>query len=276
MKIGITMITTDTAMNPVELAIAAEERGFSSMWVPEHTHIPVSRRTPAPTGEPLDEWYKRMLDPYVTLGAIAAATSTLRIGTGVALPAQHHPLAMAKQVATVDHLCGGRLSLGIGFGWNAEEMAQHGVDFATRRERVAEHIAAMRALWTEDEASFDGEFVQFEPSWSWPKPVQPGGPPVLIGGGGGPKLFDAIATYADGWIPIGGSGLAAGLEAIRGRMDQLGRDPSALEVVPFGSLPSPEKLDYFRSLGVTEVVLRLPSAGRDEVLAELDRFTKFL
>lgn len=276
MRIGITMITTDTAMDPVELAVAAEERGFASMWVPEHTHIPVSRRTPAPTGEPLDEWYKRMLDPYVTLGAIAAATSTLRLGTGVALPAQHHPLAMAKQVATLDHLSGGRLSLGVGFGWNAEEMAQHGVEFATRRERVAEHVAAMRALWTSEVASFDGEFVQFEPSWSWPKPVQPGGPPVLIGGGGGPKLFDAIAAYADGWIPIGGSGLTAGLVEIRGRMERLGRDPSSLEVVPFGSLPSAEKMEHFRSLGVTEVVLRLPSAGRDEVLADLDRFTRFL
>ncbi len=276
MKLGVTMITTDQAMRPDALAIAAEERGFHSLWVPQHTHIPTSRQTPAPTGEPLDEWYKRMLDPYVALTAAAAVTTTLQIGTGVALVAQHNPITLAKQIASVDHLSGGRFHLGIGFGWNAEEMAQPGVDYRTRREHVAESIAAMRAIWANERASFEGAFHSIEELWSWPKCVRPEGPPVLIGGAAGPKMFDAIARYADGWMPVGGSTLGTQIERLHQTCEEQDRDPATIRIVPFGSLPTNEKLDYFRGLGVTETILRLPSAPADEVLRALDSYVPFL
>ena len=174
MDLGVTIFATDRTMDMVEVARATEERGFSSLWLPEHTHIPLSRRTPPPVGGgELPEEYKRTLDPLVALGAVAAATERLRIGTGVLLPAQREPIVTAKALATLDHLSGGRVEVGVGFGWNADELEHHGVAMADRRDVVADRVAAMRALWTEDEASFAGEHVAFAPSWSWPKPVQP-------------------------------------------------------------------------------------------------------
>jgi len=179
MKIGITMFATDLAMSPIELAIEAEARGFHSLYIPEHTHIPTSRRTPPPTGDAvLAEEYKRTLDPYIALAAASARTERILLGTGIGLVAQHDPITFAKELATLDLLSQGRLVLGIGYGWNHEEMENHGVDVKRRREVVREKVLAMRKLWTEDEAAFDGEFVSFEPSWSWPKPVQQPGPPV--------------------------------------------------------------------------------------------------
>ena len=168
-------------------------------------------------------------------------------------------------------LSGGRLDLGIGFGWNVEEMADHGVAFKERRAVVREKVLAMKALWTQDEAGFSGEHVRFEPSWSWPKPVQKPHPPLLIGGGGGPKLFEAIADYADGWIPIGGAGLREALPALRRAMESAGRDPAELSIVPFGSLPDPGKVEYYRSLGVSEIVFRVPPVPADEALPVLDQ-----
>src|SRR5512139_3119643 len=189
MRLGVTIHATDLAMSPVELAREAEARGFASLYVPEHTHIPTSRRTPAPTGDAeLAEEYRRSLDPWAALAAAAAVTSRIRLGTGVALVAQHDPIALAKQIATVDLLSQGRVVVGIGYGWNREEMADHGIEFATRRARVREAMLAMEALWASDVASFEGEFVRFEPSWQWPKPVQRPRPPVLLGGGAGPIL----------------------------------------------------------------------------------------
>ncbi|MHB8665092.1 MAG: LLM class F420-dependent oxidoreductase [Acidimicrobiales bacterium] len=270
MRFGVTMFVTDQTIGPVELARAAEERGFSSLYLPEHTHIPVSRRTPPPTGgDVLDPSYARTLDPWVALSAAAAVTETLQVGTGVALAAQHDPIVLAKQVATLDHLSGGRAVLGVGFGWNREEMEDHGVRFETRRAMVREHVLAMQALWADDEAAFDGDFVSFEPTWSWPKPVRRR-VPVLIGGGAGPKLFDHVVEYADGWIPIGGAGLGEALPELRERWIAAGRQADALQVIPFGTLPTPGKLDHYRSLGITEVVLRVPSAGRGEAFQALD------
>ena len=173
MRLGVTIFASDLAMSPVELAREAEARGFASLYLPEHTHIPVSRRTPPPTGDAeLAQEYKRSLDPWAALAAAAAVTSRIRLGTGVALVAQHDPIALAKQIATVDLLSGGRVVLGIGYGWNREEMADHGVEWKTRRARVRETMLAMQALWANEVAGFDGEFVRFEPSWQWPKPVQ--------------------------------------------------------------------------------------------------------
>ena len=276
MKLGVTMITTDQAMDPARLALAAESRGFNSVWFPQHTHIPTSRRTPAPTGEPLDEWYKRMLDPYVALGAAAAVTNKIQLGTGVALIAQAEPISLAKQIATVDHLSGGRLRLGIGFGWNDEEMSNHGIEFSTRRERVEEHLAAMRAIWSAERAEFRGRFVEFDELWSWPKCAREVGPPVLIGGAAGPRLFDAIARYADGWMPVGGATLGDQIAKLHEAVERAGRNPESISIVPFGSLPTAEKLEYFESIGVSETVLRLPSASAEVVEATLDEFAGFL
>lgn len=276
MRYGVTMFPTDLSIGPVELGRAVEERGLDSVWFPEHTHIPVSRLTPAPAGEPLAEEYKRSLDPFVTMAAIVGATERIRVGTGIALVAQRDPIVMAKEVATLDLISGGRVDLGIGFGWNREEMADHGVDFTVRRDIVREKVLAMKALWTEDEAGFQGEHVAFEPSWSWPKPVQQPHPPILIGGGAGPKLFGAIADYADGWIPIGGAGMREALPKLHRAVEDAGRDPSDLQVIPFGSLPDPGKIEYYRELGVTEIVFRLPPEPADVVLPILDRVRSVL
>ena len=273
MRFGVTMFVTDRSIGIVELAQAVEERGLDSLWVPEHTHIPTSRRTPYP-GSPdgvLPDEYRRCLDPFVALTAAAMAAPTLRVGTGILLVPQHDPIVAAKAVATIDVVTGGRFSLGIGFGWNEDEMNDHRVDYKTRREMGREKLLAMRALWTQEEASFDGTYVHLPPSWSWPKPVQPGGPPVLIGGAAGPKLFHHIAEYADGWIPIGGRGITEALPKLRAAFEEAGRDPGSVQVTPFGSIPDQGKLDYFESLGVNECVFQLPSAGADQVLPLLDK-----
>jgi len=277
MQIGVTIHATDQTLAPAELAREAEGRGFHSLYLPEHTHIPVSRRTPPPTGEAeLGEEYKRSLDPWVALATAAALTSRIRLGTGVALVAQHHPIALAKQIATLDRLSAGRFVLGIGYGWNAEEMENHGIDVRRRRARVRETLLAMQELWSKEVASFQGEFVRFEPSWQWPKPVQQPRPPVLIGGAPGPTLFAHVAEYADGWMPIGGAGLRRALPGLRKALEERGRDPDEIRVVPFGVRPDPGKLDYYASIGVSEAVLRLPCAGRDPVLRALDEFARFV
>jgi probable F420-dependent oxidoreductase len=277
MRYGLTMFATDQSMDVPRLAREAEGRGFHSLYLPEHTHIPVSRRTPPPTGDAeLAEEYKRTLDPLVALAAAASVTSSIRLGTGIALPAQRDPIVTAKAVASLDLVSDGRFVFGIGFGWNEDELENHGVAMRDRREVCRERMLAMISLWADDEAGFEGQFVQVTPSWSWPKPVQRPHPPILIGGGAGPKLFAQVVEYANGWIPIGGSGLTAALPRLRELWVESGRDPSTLEVVPFGSIPDPGKLEHFESIGVTECVFRVPSATADEVLPVLDRYVELL
>ena len=277
MQLGLTIHLTDRSIDIRELAVEAEARGFSSLYVPEHTHIPSDRTTPIPAGGmDLADEYPRSPDPWVSLAAAAAVTQRIRLGTGVALVAQHHPINLAKASASVDVLSGGRFVLGIGYGWNVEEMAHHGVEYRTRRAQAREHVLAVKALWAEEAAEYHGEFVDFSPSWSWPKPVQRPGPPVLIGGGAGPKLFDHIAEYADGWLPIGGGGVGAAMDGLRTACDSRGRDSAELSVIPFGTLPDRGKLDHYGTLGIREAVLRLPSAPRDDVLPVLDEFAHFL
>jgi probable F420-dependent oxidoreductase len=267
------MFMTDQTMGPVELAREVEARGLHSLYVPEHTHIPVSRRTPPPTGDAeLREEYKRTLDPFVALGMAAAVTERLVVGTGICLVAQRDPIVTAKAVATLDRASGGRFVFGIGFGWNADEIENHGVEMKRRRDIAREHVLAMKALWTDDVASFDGEFVHLEPSWSWPKPVQAGGPPILLGGAPGPILFAQIAEYGDGWIPFGGAGVRAALPDLHGAFEAAGRDPKELRIVPFGTLPDPGKLDYYESIGIDEVVLRVPNGSAEEILPVLDDY----
>ncbi|KAB2370532.1 TIGR03619 family F420-dependent LLM class oxidoreductase [Actinomadura montaniterrae] len=271
MRLGITMFATDLTMPPHELAREAEDRGFASLYVPEHTHIPVARETPPPTGDAaLAPEYARTLDPFVALAAAAAVTERITLGTGILLPAQREPIVTAKAVATLDRIAGGRVALGVGYGWNAEEGADHGVPWKRRRAVVREHVLAMRELWTRDEASFKGEFVSFEPSWSWPKPA--GRVPVLLGGAPGPTLFAHIAEYGDGWMPIGGAGIREALPDLRRACADAGRD--MVPVVPFGTVPSAEKLGYYASIGVEEVVLRVPGGGRDAVLPVLDEYAR--
>lgn len=277
MQLGLTMFATDRAMPPAELAREAEARGYDSLYFPEHTHIPTSRRTPPPTGDAeLPEEYKRTLDPFVALTYAAAATTRLRVGTGICLVAQRDPIVTAKSVATLDHLSGGRFIFGIGVGWNEEEMESHGVDPRTRRARAREHVLAMQALWSDDAASFHGDFVRFEASHSWPKPVQRPRPPILIGGGAGPKLFAHIAEYADGWLPIGGAGVAAALPALHEAMRAAGRDPAEARVVIFGAIPDDAKMARYATMGISEVVFRVPPVGREELLPILDRYDRWI
>jgi probable F420-dependent oxidoreductase len=276
MKIGVTIHATDKAISPAELAREAEDRGFHSLYIPEHTHIPTSRRTPPPTGEEeLAEEYSRSPDPYISLAAAATVTRSIELGTGIGLPAQHDHITFAKQIATLDVVSAGRFVFGIGFGWNHEEMENHGVDVKHRRELVREKVLAMQALWSNDVGEFHGEWVDMAPAWQWPKPLQQPRPPILIGGGAGPKLFSHISEYADGWMPIGGSGMREALTRLREAMAERGRDPASLRIVPMGVLADESKLAYYKESGATEAILRLPSASRDKVLPRLDEFARY-
>ena len=269
MRYGVTMFATDRSMPVHELAVEAEVRGFDSIYIPEHTHIPVSRKTAPPTGDAeLKEEYKRTLDPLVALAAAAALTTTIRLGTGVMLPAQREPIVTAKAIATLQNLSNGRFCFGVGFGWNEDEMKSHGVDYRTRRAHMRDHMLTMRSLWRDEVAAYEGTYSHLAESWAWPKPQTE--VPVLLGGGAGPTLFAHIAEYGHGWIPIGGAGLTENIATFRQAMTEAGRNPDDMEIVPFGSIPSPEKLDHFEHIGVTECVFRVPSAGRDEVLVTLD------
>jgi probable F420-dependent oxidoreductase len=270
-RLGITCFLTDRDMAPAELARAAEERGFTSLYLPEHTHLPVRADTPPSLVEGVRaEDYTRSLDPFVALATAASVTTTLTLGTGVVLVAQHDPIVLAKQVATLDHLSGGRVVLGIGFGWNREEAADHGVAFGDRRAIAREHVLCMQALWRDDPAEYHGEFVDLDPCWSRPKPVQQPGVPVLLGGAPTAGNFAAVAEYADGWMPIGGSGLGEALPRLRRAFGDAGRDPDLVRVIPFGTVPTEAKLAHFESLGLDEVVLRVPSGSRTEILEVLD------
>lgn len=270
MRIGITIFLTDGGIDPVTLGRAVEERGFDSLYLPEHTHLPVRQSEPPGLvdGVRLED-YRRGLDPLVALAMAATVTERVSLGTGVLLVAQHDPIGLAKQIASLDHLSGGRFVLGIGYGWNRAEAEDHGVTFATRRELVAEKLALMQALWSQEEATYSGQHVQLEPAYAWPKTIQQPRVSTLIGGGAGPKLFGAIADHADGWLPIGGSGLNQALPELRKAWQAAGRygDPS---VVPFGIIPSQGKLDHYAGLGCDEVVLRVPMGDEMSVLAALD------
>lgn len=281
MRIATTIFLTDETVTPVRLARELEQRGFAGLYLPEHTHIPVSRRTPYPAGGDLPREYGRTLDPFVALGQAAAVTERIALGTGITLVAQHDPIDLAKQVATLDHLSGGRFTLGVGYGWNVEEAADHGVTWSTRRELGRERLALMRALWSAEPTSYEGEFGSVQASFAYPKPVQgPRGPVVgprtLIGGGAGPKLFAAIAEHADGWLPIGGRGLTESVPRLRAVWEEAGRDPESLHVVPYAVRPDPGKLAHYADLGIEEVVLQLPPATEPEVLRVLDGYAAFL
>ena len=277
MHLGITAFLTDRAMDPADLAVAAEERGFHSLYLPEHTHLPVQADTPPALVDGVHaEDYRRSLDPFVALATAASVTSRIQLGTGVVLAAQHDPIVLAKQIATLDHLSGGRVVFGMGFGWNRQEAADHGVDFGERRAVARDHVLCMQALWSQDQAEYHGVHVDLDPSWSWPKPVQQPRVTTLVGGGAHPSVFAAIAEYADGWLPIGGAGLADALPLLRRAVAEAGRDPDGIRVVPFGTVPDQPKLARYQALGLDEVVLRVPSGPAHEMLAVLDRHADYL
>ncbi|MFD5100675.1 LLM class F420-dependent oxidoreductase [Streptomyces albidochromogenes] len=281
MRIATTIFLTDETITPVRLARELEERGFAGLYLPEHTHIPVSRESPYPAGGDLPREYGRTLDPFVALGQAAAVTERLGLGTGITLVAQHDPIDLAKQIATLDHLSGGRFTLGVGYGWNREEAADHGVEWATRRERTRDRMALMRALWAEEPTAYEGEFGAVRASDAHPKPVQKprgpvSGPRTLVGGAAGPKLFAHIAEYADGWLPIGGRGLTEAVPVLRTAWQEAGRDPEALQVVPYAVRPSAGKVAHYADLGIKELVLQLPPAGEAEVLRVLDEYAMFI
>ncbi|MFF5498158.1 LLM class F420-dependent oxidoreductase [Streptomyces aquilus] len=277
MRISVTIFLTDETITPTRLARELEERGFAGLYLPEHTHIPVERTTPYPAGGDLPPEYGRTLDPFVALGQAAAVTENLGLGTGITLVAQHDPIDLAKQIATLDHLSGGRFTLGLGFGWNVEEAADHGVEWRTRRELVRDRMALMRALWSGEPTAYKGEFGSVRASHAHPKPLRAHlGPRTLVGGAAGPKLFTHICEYADGWMPIGGRGLTETLPVLRAAWAEAGREASALQVVPYAVHPSKGKLAHYAELGIEEVVVQLPPAGEAKVLGVLDDYAQYL
>jgi probable F420-dependent oxidoreductase len=273
-RVGITTFCLDDTIHPVALARAVEERGFDSLWLPEHSHIPVSRESSWPgslTGEPLPDYYWRNQDQFVALSMAAAVTSTIILGTAVTLIAQRDEIWLAKQVASLDHLSGGRVRLGIGYGWNREEAENHGADWANRRAIVRERVLAMRSLWRDEIASFDGEFVHVAPSRAMPKPVQPGGPKVVLGGGWGPRLFASIAEWGDGWLPISARPtLRKRLDGLRAACAAAGRNYDDLEITVLGATDDPAGIEQLASEGVHRVALTLWPAPADEHLRQLD------
>jgi probable F420-dependent oxidoreductase len=277
MQIGVAIFITEYSIRPDELARALEQRGFESLWLPEHTHIPASRRTPFPGGGDLPKQYWHAYDPFVALTAAAAATTKLRVATGICLLVERDPITTAKEVATLDQLSKGRFLFGIGGGWNAEEMENHGTNFKTRWRVLRERVLALKKIWTEDEAEFHGEFVNFDPLWAFPKPLQKPHPPILLGGNG-PGTLDRVIEYGDGWMPLAmrSEELAERLAALRQKAEAAARAPDSIEVTIFAAKPERAALERLETVGVKRAVLFLPPADRETVLPLLDQYSSLL
>jgi len=271
-RFGVTMFPTDYSIQPVELARAVEERGFDSLFFPEHTHIPTSRKTPFPGGGELPKHYSHTHDPFVAFGACAAVTKRIRLGTGICLVVQRDPIVLAKEIASVDRLSNGRFVLGIGAGWNREEMQNHGAPYAQRWAVLREKILAMKAIWSNDAAEFHGEHVDFDPIWSYPKPAQAGGPPVWIGANT-KWVFDRVADYADGWMPIGGLG-SGNMERLKAACEARGRKVSDITLALFAAPPSIDPLRGRIEQGFDELIFNVDSESPDQVLPKLDKLAK--
>src|SRR5262249_38854026 len=277
MHIGVCMFATDYAIRIDELARETEARGFESLWVPEHTHIPTSRRTPWPGGSELPLEYSHTYDPFISLMYAAAVTKTLKLGTGICLVIERDTITLAKEVASLDNLSGGRFLFGIGGGWNVEEMAHHGTEFKTRFKKMGEQVRAMKEIWTQDAAEFHGEYVNFEPIWCWPKPTQQPHPPVLLGGESHYTL-QRVVDYCEGWFPRSRQPqlVAQGLNALQNHAATPGRHIRSTSVPVFAVAGDQKLVDMYRDLDVTRVILRLPSEGRETVLPLLDQYATFL
>jgi probable F420-dependent oxidoreductase len=279
MKFGAAMFFTDYSMSPGDLGRALEERGFESLWAPEHSHIPTSRTSPFPNGGDLPRQYYDVMDPFVTLTSAAAATKTLKIGTGVCLVQQRDPIQTAKLVASIDQVSAGRFLFGVGSGWNAEEMADHGTAFKSRHKVARERIEAMKLIWTETRPEYHGEFVNFDPMMTWPKPVQKPHPPVIVGGAFPYGARRAI-RYGDGWVPHASrpeyGDVSDFLPQFRQMAVEAGRDPASLPLTMFRIVEELDRLRHYRDIGIDRVVITLPSAKQDEVLPILDRWVPLM
>src|SRR5207247_2981109 len=261
MLIGAAIFATGYAIRPDILARELEQRGYESLWLPEHTHIPANRRSPYPGGGDLPKEYWHTHDPFVALTAAAMVTKKLRVATGICLIIERDTIIMAKEVASLDMLSGGRFIFGIGGGWNAEEMENHGTNYKSRWRLLREQVLAMKEIWTRDEAEFHGEFVNFDKIWSYPKPVQKPHPPVLMGGDG-PTTFDRVVEFCDGWMPIGYrmGNPAPKIAALRQRAEAAGRDPMSISITIFGVNPEPAALEQLEKAGVERAIFMLPPA----------------
>jgi probable F420-dependent oxidoreductase len=277
MKIGVYVFATDYSMPIVELARALEERGFEALFVPEHTHIPESSSSRVAGGPEHARHYAHMLDPFVSLAAAAAATTRLRLGTGICLLTEHDPIVTAKAVASLDLVSNGRFEFGIGAGWNADEMANHGTVFETRFRLMADRAKAMKAIWTNDEASYEGEFTRFERIWSWPKPAQKPHPPILLGGNTKHTLR-RVMDFGDGWFPFGQRGFdpQIGMQRLRAAAEEAARDIRTVSTTLFGAEPEAGYLERCRAAGLDRVLFALPSEGRATVLPLLDQYAAFV
>ena len=277
MHIGVAMFATDYAIPIDELARETEARGFESLWVPEHTHIPTSRRTPWPGGAELPLEYSHTYDPFIALTLAAAVTKTLKLGTGVCLVIERDTITLAKEVASLDRLSGGRFLFGIGGGWNAEEMEHHGTVYKTRFKKMGEQVRAMKEIWTKDIAEFHGEYVNFDPIWCWPKPAQQPHPPVLLGGESRYTL-QRVVDYCEGWFPRSRQPelVTQGMHALREYAAKAGRDMRTISVSVFGVAADPKLIGMYQEADVTRIILRLPSEGRETILPLLDQYATFL
>jgi probable F420-dependent oxidoreductase len=274
MEFGASIFFTDYSIAPAELAMSLEERGFDSLWAAEHSHIPTSRRTPVPGGGDLARRYYDVMDPFVTLTAAAGATRRLKVGTGVCLVIQRDTIQTAKLVASIDQVSGGRFLFGIGGGWNAEEMEDHGTVYATRFKKMREQVEAMKAIWTQEKPEYHGDIVDFPPMQTWPKPVQQPYPPVIVGGAF-PWAARRAIRYGDGWIPLAGGARYGDpldyLPRFHRMAEEAGRDPQSLAVTVGGAPEDPDLLKRYRDLGVARVNFPVPPARREEILPVLDR-----
>lgn len=277
MQFGASIFLTDYTIQPGELAAELEQRSFESFWAPEHTHIPVSRSTPYPAGGDLPKEYWHLYDPFLALTAMAAVTTRLRLATGICLIIERDPITTAKEVATLDRLSNGRAIFGIGGGWNAEEMGNHGTDYKKRWRVLRERVLAIKEIWTKDEAEFHGEFVNFDPIWSFPKPVQKPHPPIVMGGYG-PTTFDRVTEFCDGWMPIAMrvGDLAERISELKRKVEAAGRDPESISITVFAAKPDHAAIERLESAGVGRAVFLLPPADRETVLPLLDRYAALM
>ena len=273
MKIGVYIFPTEYSISIVDLGCELEDRDFESLFVPEHTHIPASRKTPFPSGGLLPKEYSHTLDPFVALAAVAARTKKLRIGTGICLLTERDPIVTAKIVASLDQVSNGRFELGLGAGWNAEEMENHGTTYEHRFQIMVDRTKAMQAIWMEDEAKYLGKFVEFDPIWSWPKPLQKPHPPILLGGETEHTLR-RVVDFADGWFPRGSklSNPKSAMDQLRYHAEKAGRDFGSLAVTVFRGLPEEAYLEECEAAGIYRVLLPLPSEDSDTVLPLLDKY----
>jgi probable F420-dependent oxidoreductase len=270
-KFGIAIFPTDYAISMTELAPMVEQAGFESLWVAEHSHIPVSRKTPYPSGGEIPRMYTHTMDPFIALTAAALASKTLLVGTGICLVIQRDPIDTAKEVASVDLLSGGRFLFGVGGGWNRDEMEDHGTVFETRFKLLRERVQAMKAIWTQDEAEYHGEMVDFGPMWCWPKPVQKPHPPVLLGGNG-PRVLERVINYADGWMPNRGAALER-IPELRRLAGEVGRGHIPVSYYP---RQTAEDIERSAAAGVERCIFYLPAEGRAPALVKLDELTKLV